>query len=39
MLGSGMFGSKRKDVTGGWIKFHDEELHNFYFSIDIIRIK
>jgi hypothetical protein len=25
-------------VTGGWRKLHDEELHNFYFSPNIIRI-
>jgi hypothetical protein len=34
----GMFGSKEEDVTGGWRKFHDGELHKFYFSLDIIRM-
>jgi hypothetical protein len=23
-----MFGSKREEVTGGWRKLHEEELHN-----------
>jgi hypothetical protein len=27
-----IFGSKRDDVTGGWRKIHNEELHNFYFN-------
>jgi hypothetical protein len=30
-----MFGSKRDDVTGGWRKLHNEELHNFYSSPSI----
>jgi hypothetical protein len=25
-------------VTGGWRKLHNEELHNLYFSLSIIRI-
>jgi hypothetical protein len=33
-----MFGSKREEVTGGWRKLHNEELHNLYFSPDIIRV-
>jgi hypothetical protein len=28
---------KRDEVTGGWRKLHNEELHNFYFSPNIIR--
>jgi hypothetical protein len=24
----GIFGPKRDEVTGGWRKFHNEELHN-----------
>jgi hypothetical protein len=25
-------------VTGGWIKLHNEELHNVYSSLNIIRV-
>jgi hypothetical protein len=25
-----IFGPKREEVTKGWIKLHDEELHNLY---------
>jgi hypothetical protein len=33
-----MFGSKRDEVTGGWRKLHNEELHNLYSSPSIIRM-
>jgi hypothetical protein len=33
-----IFGSKRDEVTGDWRKLHNEELHNFYSSPNIIRI-
>jgi hypothetical protein len=33
-----IFGSKRDEVTGGWRKLHDEELHNLYCSLNIIRM-
>jgi hypothetical protein len=33
-----IFGPKRDEVTGGWIKLHNEELHNLYSSKSIIRI-
>jgi hypothetical protein len=33
-----IFGSKRDEVMGGWIKLHSEELHNMYSSPDIIRM-
>jgi hypothetical protein len=33
-----IFGSKRDEVTGGWRKFHNEELHNWYSSPSIIRM-
>jgi hypothetical protein len=33
-----IFGPKRDEVTGGWIKLHNEELHNLYFSQSIIRM-
>jgi hypothetical protein len=28
----------RDEVTGGWRKLHNEELHNLYSSSSIIRI-
>jgi hypothetical protein len=27
-----IFGPKRNEVTGGWTKLHNEELHNLYIS-------
>jgi hypothetical protein len=33
-----IFGPKRDEVTRGWRKLHNEELHNFYCSPSIIRI-
>jgi hypothetical protein len=33
-----IFGPKRDEVTGGWRKLHNEELHNFYSSPSIIII-
>jgi hypothetical protein len=33
-----IFGSKRDEVTGGWIKLHNEELHRLYSSPSIIKI-
>jgi hypothetical protein len=27
-----IFGPKRDEVTGGWRKLHNEELHGFYSS-------
>jgi hypothetical protein len=32
-----IFGQKRDEVTGGWRKLHNEELHNLY-SPSIIRM-
>jgi hypothetical protein len=31
-------GSKRNEVTGGWRKLHNEELHKLYSSPNIIRM-
>jgi hypothetical protein len=31
-------GPKRDEVTGGWRKLHNEELHNVYSSPSIIRM-
>jgi hypothetical protein len=33
-----IFGPKRDEVTGGWRKLHNEEVHDFYSSPSIIRI-
>jgi hypothetical protein len=33
-----IFGPKRNEVTGGWRKLHNEELHNLYSSLSIIRM-
>jgi hypothetical protein len=34
----GIFGPKREEVRVGWRKMHDEELHNLYLLLNIIRI-
>jgi hypothetical protein len=33
-----IFGLKRDEVTGGWRKLHNEELHNLYCSPSILRM-
>ena len=33
-----IFWHKRKEVTGGWIKLHNEKLYNIYSSSNIIRV-
>jgi hypothetical protein len=33
-----IFGPKRDEVTGGWKKPHNEELHGLYSSSSIIRV-
>jgi hypothetical protein len=33
-----IFGPKRDEVTGGWRKLQNEEIHNFYCSPSIIRM-
>jgi hypothetical protein len=33
-----IFRRKRDQVTGGWRKLHNEELHDLYSSPSIIRI-
>jgi hypothetical protein len=33
-----IFGPKRDEVTGGWRKLHNEELHIVYSSPSIIRM-
>jgi hypothetical protein len=32
-----IYGPKRDEVTGGWRKLHNEELHNLYPSPSIIK--
>jgi hypothetical protein len=32
-----IFGAKRDEVTGGWRKLHNEELHNSYFSPNMMK--
>jgi hypothetical protein len=33
-----IFGPKRDDVTGGWRKLHNEELHGLYSLTNIVRV-
>jgi hypothetical protein len=33
-----LFGPKRVEVMGGWIKLHNEKLHNLYASPGVIRM-
>jgi hypothetical protein len=33
-----IFGPKRDEVTGDWRKLHNEELRNFYTSLNMIRM-
>jgi hypothetical protein len=33
-----IFELKRDEMTRGWRKWHNEELHNLYSSLSIIRI-
>jgi hypothetical protein len=33
-----VFGTKRKEVAGGWRRLHDEELQNLYASLDIVSV-
>jgi len=33
-----IFGRKRKEVTGGWRKFRNEELRIFYSSPTVINV-
>jgi hypothetical protein len=34
----GIFGHNGEEVTGGWRRLHNEELHNLYISPNIVRI-
>jgi hypothetical protein len=33
-----IFGPKRDEVTGGWRKLHNEEMHGLYSSPSIVRV-
>jgi hypothetical protein len=33
-----IFGLKRDEVTGGWRKLHNEELHGLYSTPSIVRV-
>jgi hypothetical protein len=33
-----IFGPRRGEVTGDWKELHNEELHNLYFSPNIINM-
>jgi hypothetical protein len=33
-----IFGPKRNEVTGGWRKLHNEELHYLYSLPSIVRV-
>jgi hypothetical protein len=33
-----VFGLKRDEVTGGWRKLHNEELHDLYSLLSLIRM-
>jgi hypothetical protein len=33
-----IFEPKREEVAGGWRRLHNEELHNLYTSLNIIRV-
>jgi hypothetical protein len=33
-----IFGPKRDEMTGGWRKLHNEELHDLYSSPSIVRV-
>jgi len=33
-----IFGPKREEVAEGWRRKHNEELHNLFTSLNIIRV-
>jgi hypothetical protein len=33
-----IFVPKREEMTGDWRRLHNEELHNLYASLNIIRV-
>jgi hypothetical protein len=34
----GIFGPKREGIVGDWRRLHNEELHNLYTSLYIVRM-
>jgi hypothetical protein len=33
-----IFGTKRDEITGEWIRLHNEELNGLYFAPTIVRV-
>jgi hypothetical protein len=33
-----IFGSKKEEVVGGWRRLHNEELHNFNASPNVVTV-
>jgi hypothetical protein len=33
-----IFGPKREEVAGGWRNLYNEEFHNLYASLNIVRV-
>jgi hypothetical protein len=33
-----IFGPKREEVSGGWRRLHNEELHDLHTSPNIVRV-
>jgi hypothetical protein len=33
-----IFGPKREEVVGGWRRLHNEELHNFCVSPNVVMV-
>ena len=33
-----IFGTRRDEVTGEWLRLHDEELNGLYFAPNIVRV-
>jgi hypothetical protein len=34
----GIFGRNREEAVGGWRRLHNEELHDLYAPVNIIRV-
>jgi hypothetical protein len=33
-----IFETKSEEMSGGWRRLHDDELHNLYTSLNIVRM-
>jgi hypothetical protein len=38
MIPRRIFGPKREEVAGDWRRLHNEKLHNFYASPNVMRV-